>query len=97
MIKLKQKGSRNERRSVKLLETAGYTCLKSGGSLGIFDIIGISATDIVLVQVKSNCNPSPVEIEAMEFFICPKNCRKLIHRWNDYNRLPIVKEISHES
>jgi len=93
LIKSKQKGSRNERRSVKLLETAGYTCMKSGGSIGIFDIIGISATDIVLVQVKSNCNPSPVEIETMELFICPKNCRKLIHRWNDYSRFPIVKEI----
>ena len=93
MIKLKQKGSRNERRSIKILETAGYTCLKSGGSLGIFDIIGISATDIVLVQVKSNHNPSLVEIEAMELFVCPKNCKKLIHKWNDYSRFPIVKEI----
>ena len=93
MIKLKQKGSRNERRSVKLLETAGYTCLKSGGSLGIFDIVGISATDIVLVQVKSNRNPSLVEIEAMELFICPKNCKKLVHKWNDYSRFPVVKEI----
>ena len=93
MIKLKQKGSRNERRSVKLLETAGYTCFKSGGSLGIFDIVGISATDIVLVQVKSNHDPSPAEIEAMELFICPKNCKKLIHKWNDYSRFPIVKEI----
>ena len=93
MIKLKQKGSRNERRSIKILETAGYTCFKSGGSIGIFDIIGISATDIVLVQVKSNHNPSPVEIEAMELFICPENCRKLIHRWNDYSRLPVVREV----
>ena len=93
MIKLKQKGSRNERRSIKILETAGYTCFKSGGSIGIFDIIGISATDIVLVQVKSNHNPSLVEIEAMELFVCPKNCKKLIHKWNDYSRLPVVREV----
>jgi len=50
--------------------------MKSGGSIGIFDIIGISATDIVLVQVKSNHDPSPVEIEAMELFKCPKNSKK---------------------
>jgi len=40
----KAKGSRNERRSMALLEAAGYSCTRAAASLGVFDIIGISST-----------------------------------------------------
>ncbi len=35
----KAKGTRAERRVVRLLEAAGYCCTKAGGSLGLFDVM----------------------------------------------------------
>ena len=57
----KRKGSRAEHRSMKLLEASGYACTRAAASLGVFDIIGISSTDVVLVQVKSNRWPGTEE------------------------------------
>ncbi len=89
----KAKGTRNEHRTMELLESAGYSCTRAAASLGIFDVIGVSATDVVLVQVKSNCWPGSVEMEALELFAAPPNARKLVHRWRDRQRLPDVKEL----
>jgi Holliday junction resolvase len=89
----KAKGNRNEHRSMRLLEAAGYKCCRSAASLGAWDIVGVSPTDIVLVQVKSNDWPRSLEMETMQLFQAPPNCRKLIHRWRDRQRLPDVKEI----
>ena len=45
----RQKGNHNEHRSMALLEAAGYYCIRSSLSAGIFDIVGIGKTDLVLV------------------------------------------------
>jgi Holliday junction resolvase len=37
------KGARNERRSMALLEAAGYQCTRAAASLGAWDIIGIGS------------------------------------------------------
>jgi hypothetical protein len=77
-----------------LLEAAGYRCTKSGGSLGEWDVIGISATDVVLCQVKSNRGPGPLERLALrDFVIPPIGVRKLIHVWRDRARRPDVQEL----
>jgi len=86
----KIKGARNELRSKRLLESAGYAVTKSGGSLGAFDLIGVSATDLVLVQVKTNRPPPPAEREALRLFAVPTNARKLIHVWRDHEHQPLV-------
>jgi Holliday junction resolvase len=65
----KAKGSRNERKTMALLEAAGYVCTKAGASLGIFDVIGISSQDTVCVQVKSNAWPGSVEMETLRGFV----------------------------
>jgi hypothetical protein len=94
MIKnTKKKGSKNERRSMKIYEALGYSCTKSGASLGIFDLVCIGPTDFVLVQTKSNQWPGTLEMEQIKLFKCPPNCRKIIHRWKDYQRLPDMKEV----
>lgn len=90
----KAKGSRNERRSMVLLEAGGFHCTKSGASLGCFDVVGISASGVVLVQVKSNRWPDHMEMEAMRDFPAPSNATKLVHRWNDRQRSPLVKEVA---
>ena len=89
----KAKGNRNEYKTIRLLESLGYQCMRSAASLGAFDVIGISKTDVVLVQVKSNKLPSAIETENIKLFVCPFNCRKVIHVWQDRKRLPIVKEL----
>jgi hypothetical protein len=89
----KRKGSRNEHRSIALLEASGYHCTRSAGSLGTWDIVGIGSTDAVLVQCKTNRWPSPAEMEIMRLFPVPVNCRKLVHRWDDRKPMPSVKEL----
>jgi Holliday junction resolvase len=89
----KRKGTRNEHRSMALLEAAGYRCTRAAASLGAWDLIGIGSRDMVLVQVKTRDFPGAVETEALRLFAAPPNCRKLIHRWRDRQRLPDLREL----
>jgi len=89
----KAKGSRRERQTIELLQAQGYSCTKSGGSLGVFDVIAVGADDLLLVQVKSNRWPSSAEMSAIASFAAPANCRRIIHRWRDRATAPDVKEI----
>ncbi len=89
----KAKGTRNEYRSIAVLEAAGYRCTRAAASLGVWDIVGIGPVDIVLCQVKTGRWPGTVEMEAMRLFPAPPNARKLMHRWMPRARLPDVKEV----
>ena len=89
----KRKGSRNEHRSITLLEAAGYRCTRAAASLGTFDIIGVGPTEILLVQCKSNRPPGKAEMETLKTFPCPPNCRKLVHVWRDRQPWPDLQEI----
>jgi hypothetical protein len=89
----KAKGTRNEHRSMAILEASGYAPPRAAASLGVWDIIGIGATDLILVQVKTCDWPGAVEMEQLREFRCPPNAKKLVHRWRDRARLPDVKEI----
>jgi hypothetical protein len=93
-LNAKKKGSRNEYRSMRLLEAAGYVCTRAAASLGVFDIIGIGATDIVLVQTKSNDLPGSAEMQSIRNFVCPPGCKKLIHRWRDRQHAPDVRVVT---
>jgi Holliday junction resolvase len=87
----KRKGSKNERRSRRLLEAQGYAVTRAAASLGAFDLIAICARNILLVQVKSNRWPCAAEVEQMRAFGAPKVARKVIHRWRDRARAPDVR------
>lgn len=89
----KAKGTRNEHRSMAVLEAAGYRCTRSAASLGAWDIVGIGSTDVVLVQTKSRDWPSAVEMETLQEFPVPPNVRKLVHRWRLRKRMPDVREL----
>jgi hypothetical protein len=89
----KRRGSRNEHRSIRLLEAAGYACTRAAASLRAWDIIGVGSTDFALVQVKTRDWPGSVENENLKLFPAPANCRKLVHRWRDRQRQPDVKEL----
>lgn len=89
----KAKGAVRERRSMAILEAAGYACTRAAASLGAFDIIGIGPVDIVLVQVKTNSMPRADEIERMKKFRAPSNAKKFVHRYRDGRTLPEVREV----
>lgn len=89
----KRKGTRNEHRSIRILESAGYQCTRAAASLGAWDIVGIGSTDVVLCQVKTRDWPGSVEMETLKLFSAPPFARKLVHRWRDRQRLPDVKEL----
>lgn len=89
----KAKGNRAEHRSMLLLESAGYACTRAAASLGVFDIVGVSPTDVVLVQCKTRDWPGSVEMEAIRNFQCPPLCKKIIHRYRDRVRLPDVRTV----
>jgi len=93
MVNAKGKGTRNEHRSKRILETAGYAVCRAAASLGVWDLIGVSATDFVLVQVKTRDWPGTVEMETLQLFQAPSNCRKLVHRWRDRQRQPDVRTL----
>src|SRR5262245_37734781 len=92
-VNAKAKGARNEHRSIRLLEASGYRCTRAAASWGVFDVVGVSATDVVLVQVKTRDWPGATEMESIKLFPAPANARKLIHRWRDRESLPDVREI----
>lgn len=71
----------------------GYEVTRAAGSHGPWDLVGISDTDIVLVQVKLGTKPSGVELESLTFAKCPPNGRKLVHVWQERAHLPQVMEV----
>ena len=89
----KAKGTKNEHRSMAVLEAAGYRCTRSAASLGPWDVVGISSRDVVLCQVKTARWPGGVEMEVLREFIAPSSCRKIVHRWRHRQRLPDVREL----
>jgi len=93
VINKSRKGRRNEHKSIKLLESLGYYCQRAAASKGLFDIIAISVSEVLLVQVKSNRWPSVLEVEAMKLLPTPANSRKLVHCWQDNQKIPLVKEL----
>ncbi len=93
-VNTKRKGTRNEHRSIRLLEAAGYACTRAAASLGVFDVVGIGSADVVLVQCKTRDWPSAAEVEQMRAFAAPANARKLVHRYRDGVRLPDVREVT---
>ena len=90
----KAKGTKNEHRSMAVLEACGYRTTRSAASLGAWDIIGIGSQDVVLCQVKTRDWPGTVEMEQLREFAIPPGVRKLVHRWRDRQRLPDTKELT---
>jgi len=94
-INTKRKGSRNELKTKKLLESTGYRGVKSGGSLGEFDLIMMGLGSLRLIQVKSNRRPPPAEREAISEFPVKTGdtlqVTKEIWVWKDYAREPLIE------
>ena len=86
-------GTRTEKRSTAVLERDGYVVTRSAGSRGVWDLIGIRRSDVVLVQVKTRRWPKSVEMRRLREFECPKGVRRLIYRWRAGQAEPDVKVV----
>ena len=96
MIKnAKAKGARAEHRAIRILEAAGYSCTKAGGSLGMFDVIAIGPQDIRCLQVKSGSGNycSKIERELMRECVVPSNVSIEVWRFPDRCKDPLIERI----
>jgi Holliday junction resolvase len=93
MVNAKRKGTKNEHKAIKFLEASGYSCTRSAGSLGIFDIVAIGVMGIRLVQVKTNRDAPLYEREQIKMFLVPTGVTKEIWIYKDYSRAPIINII----
>jgi hypothetical protein len=86
-----QKGRSKEYKSMKILRDAGYICFRSAGSHGPFDIIAFNKTGLRLIQVKSDCSPTPVEMEFLkEFNDVPMGSSKELWTYHKGSSIPVI-------
>ena len=98
MINAKKKGSRLELKTRDWLIKGGYLVTKSGGSLGMFDLIAMLESSLYhkkqphwrLVQVKANrcLKKERLQIKSL---VVPPYTQKEIWIWKDYAREPEVE------
>ena len=91
----KAKGSRAERRAMRLLSNAGYRCTRSSASLGAFDVIAVNSVSVRFIQVKAGdrCQVRPLEREAIEMFAVPPNCSREIWKFYPRRREPVIEQV----
>ena len=95
-MKCKAKGNRNERKARDILKDLGYPLVvKSGGSLGPFDLVGFSIEydHALLIQVRSNRRSGNAEMDILKSFLVPKFCRKEFWIFKDRVRPPEIVEL----
>lgn len=88
-----QRGRRAEWRSRDRLRQAGYTVVRAAGSKGVFDLIGWTETETLLVQVKCDRWPSPAELTLLRDVPTPPGWQKMVHRWDRRKPAPQVRVI----
>lgn len=87
-----RKGYLRERRTMALLEAAGYTAFRTAGSHGPVDVIAISPLGMRLAQIKSGkANVTPAEREALRNLPRPSNATVEVWRWKDRTREPLIE------
>lgn len=75
-----------------MLEAAGWTVVRAGGSLGPFDLVAFSRAGLRLVQVKSNRPPRPAEREALaRFDNLPRGATRELWVFRDRERAPEIE------
>lgn len=88
----KAKGTRNELKVIKYLELTGWICIRSAGSLGMFDIIAFHPhiPFVRCIQVKSNRKPPKEELEEIRKIALPFNFTKEVWIIHDYEEMPEI-------
>jgi Holliday junction resolvase len=92
----KAKGSRNERKARDILKDLGYSLVvRSGASLGVFDLVALSVEydHALRVQIKTNRKPSGSEMDRLKAFHVPKFCQKQLWIFRDRFKCPEIVEL----
>ena len=90
----KAKGTWAELRALKILEAAGYVVTRSSASLGLFDLVAISAVDVRLIRVKAGSKYlSAVEREAIQALTVPANVSREVWRFPDRCQTPLIERL----
>ena len=84
-----RKGYIKEIRAVHELKRGGYIAFRSAGSRSPFDVVGISSSEILLLQVKSGRKHLKDEIRKLKEIRVPKCVRKQI--WLFGRRLEVIE------
>lgn len=83
-----------------ILEAAGYRCVRSAASLGLFDVVAFGPRDVRCVQLKAGrARLSRAEREALAALTVPPNCSVEYWRFPDRCRAPLIERLvegSHE-
>lgn len=87
-----RQAARDLRRSMRLLESQGYTCFLAAGRGSPWSIIGVKAESVALVSVCHYLLDShhAVTIRALA---CPPNVHKIVHTWDAKALKPEVTEL----
>ncbi len=106
-VNKREKGNRNERLVRDILLENGYDyVIKSGGSLGMFDLIGYKFGDKIettaFIQVKSNRLAEPPAREKVKNFVKDEDCGRIkkqiwiVYDGNAHNKKPPIRILSYE-
>ena len=90
------KGRRAEYKTMRVLEAAGYTTLRTAGSHGVADVVALGSTGAVrLISVKSGtARPTAVEREALEELQSQSNHWSVeIWRWLPRQKEPLISYV----
>lgn len=86
------KGARAERRTMRVLEAAGYRAHRFAGSHGEWDVVAFGPFGVRLIQCKAGtARPTALEREAMQLYLVPSYVTREVWRWPDRAREPIVE------
>ncbi len=88
-----RKGAYYERRARQILEAAGFAVTRSGGSLGIFDLIALGPHSVRCIQVKGGDRPylSPAERERIQSVQVPPNVSRELWRFFKKKQEPVIE------
>jgi Holliday junction resolvase len=88
------KGARAERRAQRVLEAGGYLTVRSAGSGGLIDVVGIGPAGVRLLSIKAGtARLSALEREALEQLAARVSVHVSVEYWRfpDRARVPIVE------
>jgi len=93
-VRAKQKGYRTERKAADILRRLDFYVVRSGGSLGPFDLVALRRDAVLLIQCKTNRGPSAEEVERIrEFSRALPSVRCEVWLFHDYAVEPEITRV----
>ena len=89
-----RKGRRAEYRTRRLLEGAGFMCVRSAGSKGAVDLVAFDRVSLKFLQVKAGRGRlTPAERATFELLPVPVNVTKEVWFWRPRASAPTIERL----